>query len=96
LVEVIRILLQQDVEKITIMEEGGCDSMLPLHYACRYKASLDCKRDLDMQFCSNIDGTHMAKILRKCDAVTTLFLISLKTFTTQETMTNVRTVERLS
>jgi len=46
------------------------------------------KRDLDMQFCSNIDGTHMAEILKKCDPETTLFLVASKTFTTQETMTN--------
>jgi len=52
------------------------------------------KRDLDMQFCSNIDGTHMAEILRKCDAETTLFLIASKTFTTQETMTNAGTAKK--
>jgi glucose-6-phosphate isomerase len=46
------------------------------------------KRDLTMHFCSNIDGTHMAEILRKCDPETTLFLVASKTFTTQETMTN--------
>mmetsp|Transcript_82898 Transcript_82898/g.232344 ORF Transcript_82898/g.232344 Transcript_82898/m.232344 type:complete len:550 (+) Transcript_82898:162-1811(+) len=46
------------------------------------------KRDLEMHFCSNVDGTHMAEILKKCDPETTLFLIASKTFTTQETMTN--------
>ena len=46
------------------------------------------KRDLTMHFCSNVDGTHMAEILRKCDSETTLFLVASKTFTTQETMTN--------
>jgi glucose-6-phosphate isomerase len=46
------------------------------------------KRDLTMHFCSNIDGTHMAEILKKCDPETTLFLVASKTFTTQETMTN--------
>mmetsp|Transcript_32897 Transcript_32897/g.49652 ORF Transcript_32897/g.49652 Transcript_32897/m.49652 type:complete len:478 (-) Transcript_32897:42-1475(-) len=51
------------------------------------------KRDLEMQFCSNIDGTHMAEILKKCDPETTLFLIASKTFTTQETMTNARTAK---
>jgi len=52
------------------------------------------KRDLAMQFCSNIDGTHMAEILKQCDAETTLFLIASKTFTTQETMTNARTAKK--
>jgi glucose-6-phosphate isomerase len=52
------------------------------------------KRDLTMHFCSNIDGTHMAEILRKCDPETTLFLVASKTFTTQETMTNARTAKK--
>lgn len=46
------------------------------------------KRDLKMHFCSNVDGTHIAEILRLCDPETTLFLVASKTFTTQETMTN--------
>lgn len=46
---------------------------------------------LELHFCSNVDGTHMAEILKKCDPETTLFLIASKTFTTQETMTNART-----
>lgn len=41
-----------------------------------------------MHFCSNVDGTHMAEILKLVDPETTLFLIASKTFTTQETMTN--------
>jgi len=52
------------------------------------------KRDLDMHFCSNIDGTHMAEILKKCDPETTLFLVASKTFTTQETMTNAGTAKK--
>merc|ERR1719217_965040 len=47
-----------------------------------------CKRDLKMLFCSNVDGTHIAEILKQCDPETTLCLIASKTFTTQETMTN--------
>jgi glucose-6-phosphate isomerase len=46
------------------------------------------KRDLKMHFVSNVDGTHIAEILRLCDPETTLFLVASKTFTTQETMTN--------
>eukprot|EP00545_Synedropsis_sp_CCMP1620_P000400 CAMPEP_0119009922 /NCGR_PEP_ID=MMETSP1176-20130426/4677_1 /TAXON_ID=265551 /ORGANISM="Synedropsis recta cf, Strain CCMP1620" /LENGTH=553 /DNA_ID=CAMNT_0006962507 /DNA_START=66 /DNA_END=1727 /DNA_ORIENTATION=+ len=52
------------------------------------------KRDLTMNFCSNIDGTHMAEILKTCNAETTLFLIASKTFTTQETMTNARSAKK--
>ncbi|KAG0139127.1 hypothetical protein CROQUDRAFT_666887 [Cronartium quercuum f. sp. fusiforme G11] len=39
-------------------------------------------------FCSNIDGSHLAEILRKCNPETTLFIVASKTFTTQETITN--------
>eukprot|EP00529_Nitzschia_sp_RCC80_P012356 CAMPEP_0113483366 /NCGR_PEP_ID=MMETSP0014_2-20120614/23396_1 /TAXON_ID=2857 /ORGANISM="Nitzschia sp." /LENGTH=558 /DNA_ID=CAMNT_0000376909 /DNA_START=85 /DNA_END=1761 /DNA_ORIENTATION=- /assembly_acc=CAM_ASM_000159 len=52
------------------------------------------KRDLTMHFCSNVDGTHVAEILKKCDPETTLFLIASKTFTTQETMTNAGTAKK--
>jgi len=52
------------------------------------------KRDLAMHFCSNIDGTHMTEILKKCDPETTLFLVASKTFTTQETMTNARSAKQ--
>ncbi len=42
-------------------------------------------------FVSNIDGTHIAETLKKISPETTLFIISSKTFTTQETMTNAHT-----
>jgi glucose-6-phosphate isomerase len=45
-------------------------------------------RSLHMHFVSNVDGTHMAEVLRLCDPNKTLFLVASKTFTTQETMTN--------
>ena len=46
------------------------------------------KRDLNVRFVSNIDGTHLAETLRLCDPERTLFIIASKTFTTQETITN--------
>ncbi len=45
---------------------------------------------LSAHFVSNVDGTHLAETLKKLDAETTLFIISSKTFTTQETLTNAR------
>jgi glucose-6-phosphate isomerase len=39
---------------------------------------------------SNIDGTHLTETLKSLNPATTLFIISSKTFTTQETMTNAR------
>ncbi len=41
-------------------------------------------------FVSNVDGTHLAETLRSLDPETTLFIVSSKTFTTQETLTNAR------
>jgi len=52
------------------------------------------KRDLQMHFCSNVDGTHIAEILQECDPATTLCLVASKTFTTQETMTNAGTAKQ--
>ncbi|RFB05895.1 glucose-6-phosphate isomerase [Parvularcula marina] len=39
-------------------------------------------------FVSNVDGTHLAEVLKRIDPERTLFVIASKTFTTQETMTN--------
>jgi glucose-6-phosphate isomerase len=39
-------------------------------------------------FVSNVDGTHLAEILRQVNPEETLFIIASKTFTTQETMAN--------
>lgn len=48
------------------------------------------KNHLNMHFVSNVDGTHIAEVLKKVNPETTLFLVASKTFTTQETMTNAR------
>lgn len=46
------------------------------------------QRDLQVQFVSNVDGTHLAEALIDLDPAETLFVVVSKTFTTQETMTN--------
>ncbi|XP_072169732.1 glucose-6-phosphate isomerase-like [Diadema setosum] len=43
---------------------------------------------LRVHFVSNIDGTHLAEVLKKVNPETTLFIVASKTFTTQETITN--------
>ena len=43
-----------------------------------------------VHFVSNVDGAHLAATLTGLDPATTLFIVSSKTFTTQETMTNAR------
>ena len=45
-------------------------------------------RSLTFRFVSNIDGTDFAEAVRDLDPAETLFIVSSKTFTTLETMTN--------
>lgn len=46
---------------------------------------------LNVHFVSNVDGSQITETLSKINPETSLFLISSKTFTTQETMTNAHT-----
>jgi glucose-6-phosphate isomerase len=45
-------------------------------------------RDMRFRFVSNVDGTDFAEAVQDLDAAETLFIVSSKTFTTLETMTN--------
>jgi glucose-6-phosphate isomerase len=45
---------------------------------------------MTFRFVSNVDGTDFAEAVRDLDAAETLFVVSSKTFTTLETMTNAR------
>ena len=47
-------------------------------------------RELTFRFVSNVDGTDFAEATRDLDPAETLFVVSSKTFTTLETMTNAR------
>jgi glucose-6-phosphate isomerase len=47
-------------------------------------------RDLTFRFVSNVDGTDFAEATQDLKADETLFIVSSKTFTTLETMTNAR------
>src|SRR5579883_300300 len=49
------------------------------------------RRDMTFRFISNIDSTDFAEAVRGLDASETLFIVSSKTFTTLETMTNAHT-----
>ena len=67
---------------------GGSDLGPVMAYeALRHYAD----RSLTFRFVSNIDGTDFAEATRDLDPAETLFIISSKTFTTLETMTNART-----
>ena len=48
------------------------------------------ERSLTFRFISNVDGTDFVEATRDLDPAETLFIISSKTFTTLETMTNAR------
>jgi glucose-6-phosphate isomerase len=48
------------------------------------------RRDLVFRYVSNIDGTDLAEAVRDLEPAETLFIVSSKTFTTLETMTNAR------
>ncbi|MCU0356388.1 MAG: glucose-6-phosphate isomerase [Cyclobacteriaceae bacterium] len=45
-------------------------------------------------FVSNVDGTHLAEVVKRVNPETTLFIIASKTFTTQETMTNAESAKQ--
>jgi len=49
------------------------------------------ERTMTFRFVSNVDGTDFAEAVRDLDPAETLFIVSSKTFTTLETMTNART-----
>jgi glucose-6-phosphate isomerase len=64
---------------------GGSDLGPVMAYeALRHYA----RRDMMFRFISNVDSTDFAEATRDLDADETLFIISSKTFTTLETMTN--------
>lgn len=69
---------------------GGSDLGPQMAHDALYFYKID---TINFHFVSNIDGTDMAEVLKKCHPETTLFVISSKTFTTQETMTNAQTAK---
>ncbi len=64
---------------------GGSD----LGPAMAYQALLhESKRDLEVRFVANVDGSEFVEAVRGLDAAETLFIVVSKTFTTLETLTN--------
>lgn len=51
------------------------------------------KQHINVHFVSNVDGTHIAEILKNLNPENTLFIVASKTFTTQETMTNAQSAK---
>ena len=78
----------KDVVNIGI---GGSD--LGPNMACR--ALLKHRHpELGFHFVSNVDGAHIQKVLARLDPASTLFIVSTKTFSTQETLLNAKTARR--
>ncbi len=48
------------------------------------------RRDMQFRYVSNVDGADLVEALHGLDAAETLFVVSSKTFTTLETLTNAR------
>src|SRR5207245_1504350 len=66
---------------------GGSDLGPVMAYeALRYYSD----RSIAFRFVSNVDGTDFVEATRDLDPAETLFIVSSKTFTTLETMTNAR------
>ncbi|WP_300013965.1 glucose-6-phosphate isomerase [Pseudonocardia sp.] len=77
----------QRIRAVVNIGIGGSD----LGPVMAYEALRDySQRDLTMRFVSNIDPTDLTETLLDLDPATTLFIVSSKTFTTQETLTNAR------
>jgi glucose-6-phosphate isomerase len=53
-------------------------------------------RSMTFRFVSNVDGTDFAEAVRDLEPAETLFIVSSKTFTTLETMTNAQTARSWS
>jgi glucose-6-phosphate isomerase len=67
---------------------GGSDLGPVMAYrALRHRS----QRDITFRFVSNVDGTDIVEATRDLDPAETLFVVSSKTFVTQETMTNAHT-----
>jgi glucose-6-phosphate isomerase len=52
------------------------------------------ERDITFRFVSNVDGTDLAEAVAGLDPADTLFIVSSKTFTTLETMTNAQSARQ--
>lgn len=80
----------KSIKNIVNIGIGGSDLGPVMAYeALKYYS----ERTLTFRFISNIDGTDFAEKTRDLDEEETLFIVSSKTFTTLETMTNANTAK---
>ncbi len=69
---------------------GGSDLASSMAYEALKHYS---DRDIDVHFVSNIDATHLSEVLLLVEPKKTLFIVTSKTFTTQETITNAQSAK---
>lgn len=79
----------QEITDIVNIGIGGSDlgPLMVTEALKPYATRLKC------HFVSNVDGTHIAEVLKELNPETTLFIVASKTFTTQETITNANTAK---
>jgi len=75
----------QPIRNVVNIGIGGSDLGPVMAYEALRHYS---QRDLTFRFVSNVDGTDFVEATRDLDPAETLFIVSSKTFTTLETMTN--------
>ncbi len=78
----------EPIENVVNIGIGGSDLGPVMAYEALKHYS---KRELTFRFVSNVDATDFAEATRDLEAAKTLFIVSSKTFTTLETMTNANT-----
>jgi glucose-6-phosphate isomerase len=77
----------ESIENVVNIGIGGSDLGPVMAYEALRHYS---KRDMTFRFVSNVDSTDFVEATRDLDPARTLFVVSSKTFTTLETMTNAR------
>jgi len=83
----------QRIRNVVNIGIGGSDLGPVMAYeALKYYS----QRDITFRFISNVDGADFAEAVGDLDAAETLFVISSKTFTTLETMTNAHSAREWS
>jgi glucose-6-phosphate isomerase len=75
----------QPIRNVVNIGIGGSDLGPVMAYEALRQYS---RRDMTFRFVSNVDGTDFVEATRDLDPAQTLFIVSSKTFTTLETMTN--------
>jgi len=83
--------LDPHIKNIVNIGIGGSDLGPAMAYEALRHYS---RRDLTFRFVSNVDGLDFVEATRDLKPAETLFIVSSKTFTTLETMTNAHTARR--